>query len=156
MQLCIHMQSCIQTFELLKQLSHTHTHTHTHSPLRTCVCQGRNEISHSAHSLLFSLPSWLNRSQAGQDFTPASKLSPVHKVTEDDVRFCSYNRAEQAQCELPLLSFFPRTVCRTVTGGVRFDYGFYHGAEQDQCGFPLLGISPAKRLQVYRPYRHLK
>ena len=29
MQLCIHMQSCIQMFELLKQHSHTHTHTHT-------------------------------------------------------------------------------------------------------------------------------
>ena len=42
----------------------------------------------------------------------------------------SGRRAEQAQCEVPLLSLFARTDCRNVSGAVRLHFGSGHRADQ--------------------------
>ena len=50
----------------------------------------------------------------------------------------AYQRAEQAQCELPLLSHFAESDRRNVAAGVGFNFGLCHPAKGIQCELPLL------------------
>ena len=64
-----------------------------------------------------------------------------HTVTNGvRLHFGSGHRAEQAQCELPLLSHSARISRYAVADGVRLHYGSGHRNEQVQCELPFLSL----------------
>ena len=67
----------------------------------------------------------------------ASTMALTMVLSRRSLHFVSCHGAEQAKCELPILSLSVRSKCRTVAGGIRFHFGRCHGAEQGQCGLPL-------------------
>ena len=85
----------------------------------------------------------LSKSNASGHSCPfRTHLSPL--VTSGvRLHFGSGPRAEQAQCELPLLSHSARISRYAVADGVRLHYGSGHRNEQVQCELPFLSLSYA-------------
>ena len=73
----------------------------------------------------------------GQFFQDTSNLCQVGGSNDASI----WNDAEQAPCELPLLSVFSRTCVYPMCFEGFANWTLFHAAERGQCELPLLSIS---------------